>query len=314
MNDFIVKDDGDLRKYYAQIPNIVDDMNLSISAYRLYGHLKRVAGESGACWQSADALSKCCNMSHGSVTKSKQELLANNLITIENKPSKKGKNYHFITLTDIWFQNIEKYKTPAHEVIINPIKPPDGFINPIKPPDGLKNNQLLESITSTVTDSLLITDSKTENSTFTEKESPFIKPLVSAECDETSQDLDDYIIPKNLPPAPIRQITKGEEIVYKYFNGKRWLNDIQRELVNSMWDTYGSDKMDGYCKWAALNGLGRGKAINGMTNGLKNWGKRNGKVVVNKKDSLDTAYNNAINYLSMGALSNDAIIDSELVV
>jgi hypothetical protein len=36
-------DEGDLRKYRTEIPNIVDDLALSPHAYRLYGHMKRSA-------------------------------------------------------------------------------------------------------------------------------------------------------------------------------------------------------------------------------------------------------------------------------
>jgi len=93
--DYII-DNGADSKYLFEIPNIVDDMNLSVYAYRLYGHLKRVTSSNCLCDQSTTILAECCNMSVGSITNAKQELLAKNLITIENKPSERGKNYHLI--------------------------------------------------------------------------------------------------------------------------------------------------------------------------------------------------------------------------
>ncbi|GAF99333.1 unnamed protein product, partial [marine sediment metagenome] len=42
------------RAYFTMMPNIIDDMGLDPYAFRLYVHLRRVAGENGACWQSTD--------------------------------------------------------------------------------------------------------------------------------------------------------------------------------------------------------------------------------------------------------------------
>jgi len=98
-----IKDEASPRDYYAQIPNIVDLMELSPHAYRLYGHLRRVAGETGKCWQSTSTLSKSCCMSGGMVSSSKQELenVYPPLIRIESKKFDRGA-YHEITITDIW--------------------------------------------------------------------------------------------------------------------------------------------------------------------------------------------------------------------
>jgi hypothetical protein len=80
-----VVDAGDLRLYRTEIPNLIDDMNLSVYAFRLYVHLKRVAGASneGACWQSTRTLATHCGMSASKVSESKQELVDAGLIEIE---------------------------------------------------------------------------------------------------------------------------------------------------------------------------------------------------------------------------------------
>lgn len=110
MSEFEITDEGDPRKYYAQIPNLIDDMNLSVYAYRLYGHLKRVAGDTGKCFQSTKTLADACKMSMGSISKAKQELIDAGLIILETKhDKKKGYDYHEIRLIDIWAQNMIAY-------------------------------------------------------------------------------------------------------------------------------------------------------------------------------------------------------------
>lgn len=93
--------------YFTCIPNLIDDLNLNPYAFRLYSHLKRVAGEMGACWQSTSTLAKICNMSLGMVSKSKHDLQETNppLIRVERKHKENGDWYHEIKITDIWMTN-----------------------------------------------------------------------------------------------------------------------------------------------------------------------------------------------------------------
>lgn len=107
--DNLILDDGQLQKYYAAIPHMVDDMGLTPFEYRLYGHLKRVAGENGGkCWQSTKTLAEICGMSTGQVSEAKHTLEDKNLIVVQEVP-KDGRLYHEILVIDIWLQNIEKY-------------------------------------------------------------------------------------------------------------------------------------------------------------------------------------------------------------
>jgi len=101
-----IRDEATPRDYFAQIPNLVDLMELSPHAYRLYGHLRRVAGESGRCWQSTKPLAAACDMSLGKVSECKQELenVYPPLIRVESKAFDRG-SYHEITITDIWELN-----------------------------------------------------------------------------------------------------------------------------------------------------------------------------------------------------------------
>ncbi len=104
--EYEIRDESIPNDYFSQIPNLVDIMGLSPHAYRLYGHLKKVTGETGKCWQSTTTLAKACNMSSGMVSKSKQELesVYPPLVRIESKPFDRGA-YHEIVITDIWAIN-----------------------------------------------------------------------------------------------------------------------------------------------------------------------------------------------------------------
>jgi hypothetical protein len=108
----VVDNSGD-RKYFTMIPNMLDDlMDLSVYGFRLYYHLKRVAGDKGKCWQSTKNLAYWCNMSVGAVVRAKKELERLRLITITKKQSPHGGfDYHEITINDIWKENINEYES-----------------------------------------------------------------------------------------------------------------------------------------------------------------------------------------------------------
>jgi hypothetical protein len=118
MSNYHITDYGDPRRYFTQIPNMIDDMNLSPYAFRLYVHLKRVAGDNGQCWQSTKTLADACNMSAGTVTKAKEELKENKLIRIAHiEHEQPGRAYHMITVEDIWLDNSLKYgQSSPHEL------------------------------------------------------------------------------------------------------------------------------------------------------------------------------------------------------
>jgi len=108
MSDNTVVFEESPRTYYTRIPNLIDDSDLTPHAYRLYGHLRRVAGDTGACWKSTATLAKACHMSAGMVSKCKQELVTAGLIRIEEKHNEQGQ-YHHITIVDVWHKNAAAY-------------------------------------------------------------------------------------------------------------------------------------------------------------------------------------------------------------
>lgn len=101
------------RLYFTQLPNLVDDMGLSPYAYRLYGHIKRVTGESGECTQGTRTLATACKMSTGAVSAARKELAEAGLITIQYTHNPHGgKNFITMRPVDIWEKNVSEY-TPS---------------------------------------------------------------------------------------------------------------------------------------------------------------------------------------------------------
>lgn len=109
--------------HYSMLPNLIDDLGLSPYAFRLYGHLKRVTGEGGSCWQNTRTLAEACKMSAGMVSKAKKELMSTKppliAVALTNHP-KGGFDYHEIAILDIWQENKQKYgslyEQPVHHM------------------------------------------------------------------------------------------------------------------------------------------------------------------------------------------------------
>jgi len=102
-------DEGPARKYWTQLPNMIDDSDLDVYEFRLYVHLKRVAGDSGRCWQNTQTLASHCQMSAGKVSQAKRALASRGMIRIDAAKSDRGKPYHIITIVDVWPQNMLLY-------------------------------------------------------------------------------------------------------------------------------------------------------------------------------------------------------------
>jgi hypothetical protein len=103
MTEYKIREDG-RRNNFTILPNIIDTMGLSLIAYRLYGHLKRIAGESGECYQSGRTIAKETCMSTGAISKAKDELTKAGLIKVEVKNTDRN-IFHSITIVDIWDKN-----------------------------------------------------------------------------------------------------------------------------------------------------------------------------------------------------------------
>jgi hypothetical protein len=99
------------RDNFTMLPNILDEMDLSPYAIRLYFRIKRRAGEDGKCWENSRNLAMGCKMSRSMITKAKRELEQAKLITIEMRLSVHGyKPGHIIRINnEVWKWNEDKY-------------------------------------------------------------------------------------------------------------------------------------------------------------------------------------------------------------
>lgn len=106
MSAVTVREEG-TRSHFAMIPHLVDDLGLTQKAYRLYGHLKRLAGEKGRCEEGVDAMARKCGMSKGSLIAAKRELEKHELIEIVR--SKDRTTPDEIVILDVWARNAEAF-------------------------------------------------------------------------------------------------------------------------------------------------------------------------------------------------------------
>lgn len=108
--EVVVVEEGDLRKYRIELPNLIDDLGLSPYACRLYLHIKRRAGarSDGYCEEGYRRMAKICRMSLTTVSRARQELEDAKLIEIERQAS--GRPHpERIRIVDIWTENFERY-------------------------------------------------------------------------------------------------------------------------------------------------------------------------------------------------------------
>lgn len=110
--NILVRGESAPRTYFTQIPNIAMFMGMSPFTLSLYVHLCATVGaRGGVCYKGIRALAKECNMSKTSVTKSKRELVALDLIEISTHPDD-VRYSDVITVKDqIWWDNIEYFES-----------------------------------------------------------------------------------------------------------------------------------------------------------------------------------------------------------
>lgn len=112
-----VNDQSSMHRYRTEIPNIIDDMDLSVYAFRLYVKLKRVAGDDGKCFYTTRQLAELCRMSVGAVSKAKQELVDADLIRVESDGKWVRDN---ITIVDLWPANFAYFAQEKEQNACSP--------------------------------------------------------------------------------------------------------------------------------------------------------------------------------------------------
>ncbi|NLG97113.1 MAG: winged helix-turn-helix transcriptional regulator [Chloroflexi bacterium] len=115
-DEYQVFDGSGDRRYFTQIPNIVFDYPFSPYAFRVYAHIKKVAGEDGMCWQSTRTIADYCNISAPSVTRAIRELEKAGVIQVKRYPYRPGENARTeIWITDIWQENMNYFSLGQDE-------------------------------------------------------------------------------------------------------------------------------------------------------------------------------------------------------
>ena len=83
-------------------------MGLSVYAYRLYGRIKRRAGDDGVCDEGTKSLAAGCGMSMGAVSKAKKELEKRGLVVVRPGDQKKSESDR-IRVVDVWAENFARF-------------------------------------------------------------------------------------------------------------------------------------------------------------------------------------------------------------
>lgn len=105
-NNFEVYEDHPDHHYRTELPNIIFEMGLSMEAFVLYSHLKKIAGDNGQCFKSVPHLAKDCGMGETKLRQSMKKLQEINLIKIIYRKNVDGSpSTNLITITPIWRLN-----------------------------------------------------------------------------------------------------------------------------------------------------------------------------------------------------------------
>ncbi len=108
--------------YRTEIPNIIDELPLSLLEFRLYCKIKRIAGDDGKCWVSSDKLAESIKARPNSVKDALKKLassfvvIKSPLIKIERRQGTNGIDLpSLITICPIWRINGETYRSRKKE-------------------------------------------------------------------------------------------------------------------------------------------------------------------------------------------------------
>ena len=100
-----IQDDGDLKKYRIELPNLYDDSDLDPYEFRLLAHYKRV----GTCTESTRTTADICKMSPAQVSIKRKDLRVKKFITMQKIPISAKEFSYKINIIDRWEENFIKY-------------------------------------------------------------------------------------------------------------------------------------------------------------------------------------------------------------
>lgn len=264
LTDFITERAPD-RKYFTVVPNLVDEIGVSVYGYRLYAHLKRVAGEDGSCWQSTRTLAAGCKMSAGQIVKAKIELVKEHLITIEARKNEHGgRDYHIIRIEDIWSRNVEycsALKGPKPEAVAEaPPCSPDEVAS--SPPELARSPDELASAYSELT-----------SSPGEIKKNP-LRRTHEEEPEKKSKDLEasaSKSSPKPIPKATFQLWSEADLFFFEQTGRRRYKFVAEQDTVREMVEKHGLQEFKIAVVKACKAGIGTLAYVGGIlrNNGVK---------------------------------------------
>ncbi len=118
-----VTDHGPPRKYWTQVPNLVDDSDLDPYARTLYMHYLRIAGQRDELVETVRDSAAKCHMSLGAVLNARKRLVDDGWIELEDVGTYgRGAELH-IHILDRWGENMSRYhdspRTPRNVHVVN---------------------------------------------------------------------------------------------------------------------------------------------------------------------------------------------------
>jgi hypothetical protein len=227
----------DSRRYHTAIPNMIDDMGLDPYSFRVYVHLKRVAGDKGVCWQSTRTIAEVCHMSIGQVVAAKQVLVSQGLIEIRGERNPHGgRDFHHIVIVDVWQENEARYRRTA-EVPEQPIEPE----TPTSPPELARSSPELASsqIGGSSSPPELARSSPELASSYSEVKKNPIRRTHEEEPGEEGGGA-------HAPP-----LSAGQQRVLEILGRDKYPNLIQADTVLSLENRYGFETLERSAVWMA---------------------------------------------------------------
>lgn len=113
-----VNDHGPARKYWTQVPNLVDDSDLDPYARALLIHYIRIAGQRDTCEETVRDSAQRCRMSPASVIRAREILVRDGWIEIEDVGGHGRGALLRIHLLDRWSENMERYSGKSRNVSV----------------------------------------------------------------------------------------------------------------------------------------------------------------------------------------------------
>ena len=117
MSNFSIREESSLNKYRTEIPNIILALGLGVYEFTLYCHLKRTAGDNGACFKSLKTLSQESNIGETQIKESIKILSSpfdlldkKPLIKLEKRFKENGApDTNLIIIQDVWELNFKYF-------------------------------------------------------------------------------------------------------------------------------------------------------------------------------------------------------------